>query len=609
LHQGLRISRPGLALVLALFCVPLFVGLDREDIRDDEAIYSFAVDRILETGDWLEPKSIPNEDWAFLEKPPLKFWIVAAPIRLGLLPHNEFGIRFWDALFGALAFVYVFLIGSRMLGPVCGLVAVLVLFVHEPLVFSHGLRTNNMDAPVVVAYCGGVYHFLAWTTAAARRAAWGQAIAVVLYFVLGFMTKFAAVFFLPVVLGAAVLLVPEYRRRLLRDWRLWAVGGGVAAALIAPWFLWAWRRYGAFFWETIFGAAVYTRMTLYLDPSHLQPWHFYVVSLYEWTARSGSLLLVAAGLAVLVWQTVRRRWAEGIVVLSWLVLPVLAISAGTSKLYHYLYPFVPPLALAAGYVAALALLLAPAPFGRVVIRVQAYAAERWGRSVWLVRRPLVRRALLAVASVAVMIAVVTLVRGPILITVDSTEVFKSSGILRPLVVAVACGMLAGVGSRAAQVIVAVLVLSTMPLPAYRAALDRLTKANSPLRDTRDCILAVQARTPGIAPGMYVDVPPDRLPHPYYYYFRTIRPWVRAGAPAPDALGPYLDDPRHRRPLLVWEPTYQEYRRTIASSAAVHGRVSPPMRVVPQVVDDVLVVLPGPYGACSADRPAPQNSLG
>lgn len=63
-----------------------------------KAIYSFGADRILEIGDWLAPRSSPREDAVFLEKPPLKFWIVAAPIQLGLLPHNEFGIRFWDAL-------------------------------------------------------------------------------------------------------------------------------------------------------------------------------------------------------------------------------------------------------------------------------------------------------------------------------------------------------------------------------------------------------------------------------------------------------------------------------------------------------------------------------
>ena len=159
----MSVSRLWLALVLAVFCLPLFLGLGRADTRDDEAIYSFAVDRILETGDWLEPKSSPNDDWAFLEKPPLKFWIVAAPIRLGLLPDNEFGLRFWDALFGAVAFVYVFLIGCRLIGPACGAIAVLVLFVHQPLLIEHGLRSNNMEGPLFLAYCGGMFHFLAWT--------------------------------------------------------------------------------------------------------------------------------------------------------------------------------------------------------------------------------------------------------------------------------------------------------------------------------------------------------------------------------------------------------------------------------------------------------------
>ena len=44
-------SRPWLVLVLALFCLPLFVGLGRTDVGHDEAIYSFGVDRILEIGD------------------------------------------------------------------------------------------------------------------------------------------------------------------------------------------------------------------------------------------------------------------------------------------------------------------------------------------------------------------------------------------------------------------------------------------------------------------------------------------------------------------------------------------------------------------------------
>src|SRR6185436_8454504 len=77
------------------------------------------------------------------------------------LPHDEFGLRFWDAVFGGVSFLYVFLIGSLLAGPVCGGVAVLLLFVHGPLLFQHGLRTNNMEAALLLSYCGGIYHFLA----------------------------------------------------------------------------------------------------------------------------------------------------------------------------------------------------------------------------------------------------------------------------------------------------------------------------------------------------------------------------------------------------------------------------------------------------------------
>ncbi len=40
----------GLVVVVILFCAPLFVGLGNSDLANDEAIYSYAVDRILETG-------------------------------------------------------------------------------------------------------------------------------------------------------------------------------------------------------------------------------------------------------------------------------------------------------------------------------------------------------------------------------------------------------------------------------------------------------------------------------------------------------------------------------------------------------------------------------
>ena len=140
-------------------------------------------------------------------------------------------MRVWDALFGGLSFLYVFAFGRRLAGPVCGFVAVFVLFVYGPLLFEHGLRNNNMEAPLVLCYCGGVYHFLAWATAGTPARRRGHVVAVMLFFFLGFMTKFVAAFFLPVVLVAASLLHRDTRSRVAGEWKL--VGGGRRALLRA----------------------------------------------------------------------------------------------------------------------------------------------------------------------------------------------------------------------------------------------------------------------------------------------------------------------------------------------------------------------------------------
>ena len=170
MREGL--SRPlWLAVIVVAFALPLFVGLGARDLENDEAIYSYAVDSVLASGDWLNPVLSPFETTRFLEKPPLKFWIVAAPIALGLLPHDELGFRAWDALFGGIAFLYVFALGRRLAGPVCGLVAVFVLFVYRPLLFEHGLRDNAMEGPLFLAYCGGAYHYLAWASPERQRRA------------------------------------------------------------------------------------------------------------------------------------------------------------------------------------------------------------------------------------------------------------------------------------------------------------------------------------------------------------------------------------------------------------------------------------------------------
>lgn len=595
--------RPGrlwLALVLAAFCFPLFIGLDRADLETDEAIYSFAVDRILEVGDWLEPKSSPSETDVFLEKPPLKFWLVAAPIKLGLLPHTEFGLRFWDAVCGGLAFVYVLAIGTLLAGPVCGAVAVLLLFVHFPLLLMHGVRTNNMEAPLLLSYCGGVYHFLRWAgdTDPSRRQL--HALAAGLFFSLGFMTKFVAALFLPFTLGLATLGSPTRRRLLARDWRTWLGVAAIVLALCAPWFVYAYVRFGSQLWNTILAEHVVHRLTGYLDPAHVQPWDFYVRAMWTSWSDDQANWIALAGLVVLLVQTVRRRWFEGAVIVLWGSLPLAIISTGTSKLYHYVFPFLPPVALAGGYLAALVVMLGPAPLRRALESVEDRLASAIPAVRTAAASPGVRRAASILVFASGALAVGALVLGQVRLDLGDATIFRSSGVWRPLAVIVVGALVTRRSARVSHLIVALLVLNVLPLGAYRLQLERLPDARHPMRAAAECLLRVQA-SEQVQPGIVFDMP-EGVWHPLYYYFRRVQPVSPVQTPLDPAIRTYLTDPSAPRPILISDTTYQQLLAQ-GQVPSTSSTLSPPMLSFL----NTLLLLPGPYRVCSSEavlRPEP-----
>jgi 4-amino-4-deoxy-L-arabinose transferase-like glycosyltransferase len=582
-----RLTRPlWLAAVIIAFCVPLFAGLDRTDMENDEAIYSYAVDGILATGDWLNPLSSPHDDAVFLEKPPLKFWIVAAPMALGLAPTTELGMRLWDALFGGLAFLYVFAIGRRLAGPVCGFVAVFVLFVYGPLLFEHGLRNNNMEAPLVLCYCGAVYHYLAWSSAAAPRARRGHVLAVSLYFFLGFMTKFVAACFLPIVLAGATLLERSARARLRHDWKLWSAGAGLFLLLAAPWFIYQQIVAGSQFWQVILGDHVVARMTVSIDPSHIQPWNYYYKTIFRELGYSGTAWLPIVGGALLVGEAIRRRTLDVLLVIAWFALPLALMSLGTSKLHHYAYPFLPPIALSAGYAPGLAVRIG----GPYVALAMAWIHRRFIEPrAW---KPRVQHVLLALAGAAVLLAAVTLVLGQVQFSVGRTQVFRNSHVFRPLLVALVFAALAGRGVAAGALMLPVAVLiAVLPAPAYEDTLLRLQRQDHPMRTTRDCLMEVRAdqlnagRRP---PSIYAVGEQKWMLHSHYYYFRHLGKWERGDTLDDAVVARGLFEPGEQRPILIGDADYLAFK-------ARHGDALLGLPVLR--LREALLLMPGPYAVC------------
>ncbi|HEX2452312.1 MAG TPA: hypothetical protein VHI99_01325 [Vicinamibacterales bacterium] len=574
-----------LVLVIAAFCVPLFLGLGRTDLENDEAIYSFAVDEILASGDWLNPRLSPDTNNVFLEKPPLKFWIVGLPIRAGLLPHDEFGLRFWDALFGAIAFLYVFALGSLLAGPICGGIAVMVLFVYGPLLFEHGLRGNNMEAPLFLCYCAGVYHYQAWAQSPSVRARRWHIVAVGLYFFLGFMTKFVAALFLPIFLLAAALALPQTRRRLREDLMPWIGTGFLVLALAAPWFVYQYMREGEGFWRVILKEHVYTRFTSALDPAHVHPWDYYYRTVFNELEHTGTLWLALVGAVLLCTVALKQKTILTTVVIAWFAIPLALMAIGTSKLHHYAYPFVPPLALAAGYGPAWLLREAR---GRVdafmrAVQERMTAPRRWSA--------VVRNMLTVIAFISILVAVVTFVLGGINWKIGGVTVFRNAHIARPLLIALVLGTLAGRGVIAARIVLpAAVLLLILPANAYEDTWRATQNYNQPLHIARDCLMQVHNAEiqAGRHPlGVYAIGEHKWFLHSYYYYLRHLG-WDRAVALDDAAVSDALFSADRQRPVLLGESDYRAFK----------ARHDAAVQAVPALaLRESLLVMPGPYAVC------------
>lgn len=583
-----------LALVILCFCAPLFVGLRAWDLDNDEAIYSYAAMRIVETGEWLTPRAIP-EDGPFLEKPPLKFWMVAAPMALGLLPADELGLRVVDACLGSLAFLYVFLLGRWQSGLVGGLSAVLVLYTIDPLVFVHGLRSNNMEAALLLSYAGGVYHFARWIdmeeTGAGAWHRWPAA----LFFTLGFLTKFVAALFLPLIFLAAILMRRGSRRAAWSTWRAWLAPAALILLLVVPWFIYQTAVTGRLVWDVMFGVHVYTRFTGALDVSHLQPWHYYATALWQHLQIAGSQWIAVAGVAALAVNAWRRDGWLARVFLVWGIVPIALISFGSSKIFHYVYPFLPPVALGAGCAASAVFkvtsdLLTLHVIPRIRRVLPAPLASE--RRPW----PWARQVLIAVAGLAVLTGLVTAMRGGLNVEIADVRLFRNTSIPRPFLVAALLLLVAGEVRWAARATATAVVALILPLAIYPTKLERAATIDRPLHAARDCFRDVRRSGAAVGNTIY-NAAASVTPHPYNYYLREFGPWLRADEPDWRELRRRLLEPGSQTPVVI---SYDDYMRTAAAlkdAATGQGGTAP---LTGFSADQGLVVLlPGPYAPCAA----------
>ena len=545
-----------------MLAAPLFAGLGGTDLENDEAIYAEVVERMVAGGSWVTPT---DQFGPFLEKPPLRFWMVAAPMALGVLHPTEAGHRLVDATLSAGALLYVFLIARRLGGTASGLGAAFLTITQTHLLFTHGLRSGTVEPLLVLSYCGAIDHFMRWAAGAGRR----HAIVTGLWCAIAVLAKFVGAAPLFVLLAAGAASAPPWRARAVADARVWAKSAALFVAVAMPWFLFQAARLGLEAAGATFFGHVVTRVGAYLDPVHLQPWWFYPLIVYETLHVTWPYFV--GGLLALAWRARTRPQPEATLVALWLVVPVVLFSFATSKLAHYIYPALPAVAVIGGQV-----------FGAAVALVGD------------VRRrapvsPRVRMALAVLGASALVLAVIVMVRGRVDVALGPLDV-RTGTPARPAVVG-AAALLACAGRRraAAALLGAALAVSEVDREHGRA-LARARAVNRPLGTMAECLAS---RSGGGGRRMRVTVGRGLTRDERYYLDRVgIR---EQGELDTGQLARRLRDPERDVPVVLGS---QEYRALWPRLAEWTPEARASTTFAPIPGHDMVILLPGRFRPCA-----------
>ena len=342
-------------LAVFLLIVGLTTIANRPLFNPDEGRYAEIPREMLSGGDWIIPHL---NGLAYIEKPPLQYWITALSYRL--LGVSEFSARLYTALCALATIAWVGFLSARLWNPDAGWRAAALLGGMFLFLILGQMLTLDMSLTFwMTVSLGG---FLLAQQARRPRGwmllAWGAA-------ALGVLSKGLVAAVIP----AAVLLIYSICRR---DWCPWGrlnAGWGLPLffALAVPWHWLAARRLDDFL-QFFF---VHEHLARYLTPiaERVQPWWFFIavflVGSLPWTLPA--MRVLAGG-----WRrgATPHQFDAAFFLWVWIVFICVFFSISDSKLVPYILPAMP----------SLAILIAVLPVARLQrdLRVTSWASATLG---------------------------------------------------------------------------------------------------------------------------------------------------------------------------------------------------------------------------------------
>ena len=178
----------------------------------------------------------------------------------------------------------------------------------------------------------------------------------------------------------------------------------------------------------------------------------------------------------------------------------------------------------------------------------------------------------------------------------TSQLFKSSGIIRPLEAIVIAGILIRRSALVATLAVLLSVAWWMPVSVYESTIRQLRVERHPIRDASDCVRQVEAEAGGTSPvGLYVDtgqldVAPDLL------LFPSCAALDAAGDAGAGHSREKSSRCRRRFDRVSFRKIAIVTTCTVRRRRGFSGGPSPPMISMFEYV----LLLPGPYSRCSTE---------
>ncbi|MDQ2072349.1 glycosyltransferase family 39 protein [Haloarcula sp. H-GB4] len=226
-------------------------------VRWDESIYANVARNMVQNDRWviphvyIHPQRPGFELRAFLEKPPLVFWLQG--ISVSIFGITRFAIRLPIAIFAILSGLITYRFGEQLFDRPAGVASACVLFTI-PMIYAqnHGGRTGSTDVPLL--FFGSLFVYLTWTALDNDRPELLPYVGLVAG--LALLTKgfHAGIFVI------AVIPVVFYHSHTFMSRELVPMVG-ITAGITLPWTLYAWFRYGHQFVHEIFLQQVVQRAT------------------------------------------------------------------------------------------------------------------------------------------------------------------------------------------------------------------------------------------------------------------------------------------------------------------------------------------------------------